>query len=148
MGTPTYCSENLGCGYKRGMAYGCGQKYGSAFNQGPAGVAVKRNPYPYVPAGYEAEGDYNWQGTIHDHPSDHSRPVGRYNWTFNDFKYSKNGILDVNGRKGYAKFYECREKDAQTARIRPAPSFKTFSTELERTTARIATLITLPAKDT
>merc|ERR1712141_534415 len=41
-----------------------------------------------------------------------------------------------------------REKDAQTARIRPAPSFKTFSTELERTTARIATLITLPAKDT
>merc|ERR1711915_711723 len=105
--TQTYCSEMLGCGYKRGLGYGCGQTYGSAFKQGPAGVPVKRNPYPYVPAGYEAEGDYNWQGTVHDQPSQHGVPVGRYNWTFNDFKYAKNGILDVNGRKGYAKFYEC-----------------------------------------
>merc|ERR1711915_602078 len=37
----TYCSEMLGCGYKRGLGYGCGQKYGSAF------------PPKFPSAGYE-----------------------------------------------------------------------------------------------
>jgi len=91
----TYCSEELGC--KRGMAP-CGQVVGSAFKQGPAALPVVRNPYPYVPAGYEAEGDFNWQGTVADQPSSAGVPVGRYNWAFNDFKYAQNGILDVNGR--------------------------------------------------